>query len=65
MKMYVPATGLGQRWRTDCIARRRGQGEQLVGDHPMLTPSGEFIDERELLHNDIFRIVHDVFGHGL
>ncbi|NUT46274.1 MAG: hypothetical protein HOV94_02985 [Saccharothrix sp.] len=31
--------------------------------HPMRTPSGVEVDGVPLCHNDIFRVVHDVFGH--
>jgi hypothetical protein len=31
--------------------------------HPMLRPSGEKIGEHEMLNNDLFRVVHDYFGH--
>ncbi|MBQ1049117.1 crotonobetainyl-CoA--carnitine CoA-transferase [Micromonospora sp. C51] len=34
-------------------------------DHPLCAPSGVTVDGVELLHNDIFRVVHDVFGHVL
>jgi hypothetical protein len=40
-----------------------GPGEVPDPDHPMLRPSGEKIGEHELLNNDLFRIVHDYFGH--
>ena len=32
--------------------------------NPMLAKTGEKIGDHELLVNDVFRIVHDVFGHG-
>ena len=32
-------------------------------DHPMLQPSGVKINGKEVLNNDLFRIVHDVNGH--
>ena len=35
-----------------------------IKDNPLLKGTGEFIDGKELLVNDVFRIVHDVFGHG-
>jgi hypothetical protein len=35
-----------------------------ISDNPLLEPTEEFIGERRLLANDVFRIVHDVFGHG-
>lgn len=33
-------------------------------DHPMLRPSGVKINGREVPANDLFRIVHDYFGHS-
>ncbi|WP_228818768.1 crotonobetainyl-CoA--carnitine CoA-transferase [Nocardia transvalensis] len=33
------------------------------GFHPMRKPSGVVADGVELCHNDVFRVVHDVFGH--
>ncbi|WP_240772240.1 crotonobetainyl-CoA--carnitine CoA-transferase [Nocardia sp. CS682] len=33
--------------------------------HPMLEPSGIVVDGVEFSHNDVFRVVHDVFGHVL
>lgn len=33
------------------------------GEHPMLAGSGIVVDGVELCHNDVFRVVHDVFGH--
>jgi len=35
-----------------------------IADNPLLEPTDEFIGDRRLVANDIFRIVHDVFGHG-
>lgn len=35
-----------------------------IADNPLLEPTDEYIGGRRLLANDIFRIVHDVFGHG-
>lgn len=32
--------------------------------HPLLQKTGEFIGNYELTANDVFRIVHDVFGHA-
>ncbi|MBF6129684.1 crotonobetainyl-CoA--carnitine CoA-transferase [Nocardia brasiliensis] len=31
--------------------------------HPLLEPSGIVVEGVELCHNDVFRVVHDVFGH--
>jgi hypothetical protein len=36
----------------------------VKSDHPMLQPSGEMIDGKPATNNDIFRIVHDYFGHA-
>jgi hypothetical protein len=41
-----------------------GTGADTTGN-PVLAKTGETIDGKELVVNDIFRIVHDVFGHGL
>lgn len=35
-----------------------------TADHPMLTPTNEKINGKSLLANDVFRIVHDYFGHA-
>lgn len=42
-----------------------GFGSPLTGveSHPMLRPTNIVIDGRRLLANDVFRIVHDYFGH--
>ncbi|GAB1510992.1 DUF3293 domain-containing protein [Actinophytocola sp. KF-1] len=34
-------------------------------DHPVLAPTGIVVDGVELLANDLFRVVHDVFGHAV
>jgi len=39
--------------------------EQDIAENPMLADSGEIIDGEPATINDIFRIVHDYFGHGL
>jgi hypothetical protein len=39
-----------------------GSGPDLA-DNPMLAPTDEVIDGRKCVVNDIFRIVHDMFGH--
>ena len=36
-----------------------------VGYHPMRTPAGISAFGVELCHNDVFRVVHDIFGHLL
>ncbi len=40
-----------------------GFGSGTALEHPMLEPSGISIGDRELLNNDLFRAVHDYFGH--
>jgi hypothetical protein len=34
-----------------------------MATHPAMRPSGEMLNGRPLLNNDLFRIVHDYFGH--
>jgi GNAT superfamily N-acetyltransferase len=40
-----------------------GTGDQYSKDNPMLEDAGEVIGSHSLKNNDIFRIVHDYFGH--
>ena len=40
-----------------------GSSELDVSDNPLLEMTGEIIDGKEATYNDIFRIVHDYFGH--
>jgi hypothetical protein len=41
-----------------------GVGESDTSkDNPMLKPTGEVIDGRKVVVNDVFRIVHDMMGH--
>lgn len=40
-----------------------GFGDGGTAQHPMLEPTGIKIGDRELLANDLFRAVHDYFGH--
>lgn len=35
-----------------------------VKDHPLLKPTGEVVDGHQMLANDVFRVVHDYFGHA-
>ena len=42
-----------------------GSGDDAITDHPMLRPVGINVGGRDLVANDIFRAVHDVFGHGM
>jgi hypothetical protein len=34
-----------------------------ITDNPLLQPTQEYVDGKQLLANDVFRIVHDYFGH--
>ncbi|GAA4072052.1 crotonobetainyl-CoA--carnitine CoA-transferase [Actinomadura miaoliensis] len=74
-----PWTSPGQPYRDSRDLRRRvrssgvlwvyptraGHGPSCATDrrHPMREPSGVQVDGVELCHNDLFRAVHDVFGH--
>jgi len=40
-----------------------GQGEAINNKNPLLADSGETIGGRKCLVNDVFRVVHDYFGH--
>src|SRR5690606_11093386 len=42
-----------------------GSSAADVSGNPLLAPTDEFIGDRQLLANDVFRIVHDFFGHGI
>lgn len=42
----------------------QGFGQTEAPGNPLLRPTQEIIGDRVLLANDVFRIVHDVFGHG-
>lgn len=76
----LPWTGPGQPYRDsqDLVARvrsrsllhvfltRHGHGpDGAGGEHPLRARAGVRAGGEELLHNDIFRAVHDVFGHVL
>lgn len=44
---------------------QNGFGEKAANiENPMLRKTGNFVHGYELLVNDIFRIVHDIFGHA-
>lgn len=49
------------------LATHARWGEVGTGhaDHPVLAPAGIVVDGVELLANDLFRVVHDVFGHAV
>ena len=39
--------------------------DQDIAENPLLQTTGEIIDGRDVRYNDLFRIVHDYFGHAL
>jgi hypothetical protein len=39
------------------------EAKAAMKDNPLLRPTGETIDGRKVVVNDVFRIVHDMFGH--
>ena len=39
------------------------EAEAAMHNNPMLQPTDEVVDGRKLVVNDVFRIVHDYFGH--
>lgn len=41
-----------------------GSSDLDVADNPLLAPTDEVIGDHRLVANDVFRIVHDVFGHA-
>jgi hypothetical protein len=41
-----------------------GSSDLDVADNPLLAPTDEVIGDHKLVANDVFRIVHDVFGHA-
>ncbi|GLW89820.1 crotonobetainyl-CoA--carnitine CoA-transferase [Actinokineospora globicatena] len=54
----VTRTGVLWLYLTRC-----GHGTGTVADHPLLELSGVEVDGEALCHNDILRVVHDLFGH--
>lgn len=41
-----------------------GSSDNQYGDHPLLQDSGERWNGKPVTYNDLFRAVHDAFGHG-
>ena len=39
--------------------------QQDIDENPLLQKTGEIIEGRNVRYNDLFRIVHDYFGHAL
>ena len=42
-----------------------GFGTKEYHDNPMLKPSGKKVHGYEILINDMFRTIHDLFGHAM
>lgn len=41
-----------------------GSAGPVAGNNPLLEPTDVIVDGKQLLANDVFRIVHDIYGHG-
>ena len=54
LTFFTTETGFGQEAIT----------EEQRAENPLLQKTGVVIDGYELVVNDMFRAVHDVFGHG-
>jgi hypothetical protein len=52
-------------FKTEPEAGAFGTGGEanIAQNHPLLRPSGEYIGDYPMLNNDLFRVVHDYFGH--
>ena len=46
------------------LPTRGNYGDETVTDHPLLHPSGIEVNGKSLPVNDVFRAVHDYFGHA-
>lgn len=58
LRAAVLSTGVLHVYLTDS-----GHGVGKTGYHPMLAPTGMRVGGVEFRYNDVFRAVHDVFGH--
>lgn len=70
---FEPHTGEGQPYKNSAEMLKDVEqnkhlsiftGGEMPADHPLAGKSGEKIGDYELTHNDIFRAVHDYFGHA-
>src|SRR4029077_624809 len=52
-------------FKTEPEAGAFGSGGEanIAQNHPLLQPSGEYVGGYPMLNNDLFRVVHDYFGH--
>jgi len=41
-----------------------GFGTRELPDNPLLAPTNEYVGDHQMTVNDVFRVVHDVFGHA-
>lgn len=75
---FEPWTGKGQPYKNSAemaadvrdnkhlyyFPTEKGFGTSNVSEHPMLKPSGIQVDGKDIPVNDVFRAVHDYFGHA-
>lgn len=57
------AAGWGE-FNPEYFLTHGGKYMSEVPQHPMLADSGEVLDGKHLTNNDLFRIVHDYYGHA-
>jgi hypothetical protein len=65
---YLSLMDLSQNKALGIYPTREGFGTDAgfdPGGNPLLEPSGHYIDGEPALVNDLFRFVHDAFGHGI
>lgn len=55
---YFPTVGEGE------VGGFGSKEDEVGSDHPLLDTTGYYHHGKPLLYNDVFRIVHDVFGHA-
>jgi len=69
---WPQTAGTEQPYKTSAEMRadvRRGHlwfytGGEFSSDHPLVEPSGIEVNDQELTYNDLFRAIHDYFGHA-
>jgi hypothetical protein len=62
--LHGPATEKWGPFNPDYFITPGGKTLSEVPPHPMLADSGVTLDGKNLTNNDLFRIVHDYFGHA-
>lgn len=61
--LYGPKAEAWRPFNPDYFLNHEGKPLTAVADHPMLQPTNIVHNGRRLLANDVFRVVHDYFGH--